>query len=60
MPIGPALLTTGEVARLLHVDPKTVMRWADTGGLGTIRTLGGHRRIPAAEVRRFLDDRETR
>jgi excisionase family DNA binding protein len=44
------LLTPREVARLLHVDPKTVTRWADAGKLGVIRTPGGHRRFDRAEV----------
>ena len=33
-----------EVARLLHVSPKTVNRWADRGWLECAVTLGGHRR----------------
>ena len=44
------LLTPGEVAHLFRVDPKTVTRWAKEGRLPSIRTLGGHRRFPAAEV----------
>ena len=42
-----AWLTTGEIARLLKVDPKTVARWAKDGRIPAgyiIRTLGGHRR----------------
>ena len=38
------LLTPGEVARLFSVDPKTVTKWADSGRLPCIRTLGGQRR----------------
>jgi len=41
------LLTPGEVGRLFRVDPKTVTRWAKTGRLASVRTLGGHRRYPA-------------
>jgi excisionase family DNA binding protein len=48
------LLTVGEVARLFRVDPKTVTRWARAGKLSAIRTPGGHRRFPEAEVRRLL------
>jgi excisionase family DNA binding protein len=44
------LMTPAEVAQLFRVDPKTVGRWADTGKLRVIRTLGGHRRFLAAEV----------
>ncbi len=52
------LLTPSEVAKLFRVDPKTVTRWAKAGKLSSIRTLGGHRRYRADEVRRLLDDRE--
>ena len=50
-----SLLTPAEVAALFRVDPKTVTRWAKAGKLSSIRTLGGHRRYRADEVRRFLD-----
>ncbi len=48
------LLTPAEVAALFRVDPKTVTRWAQAGKLSTIRTLGGHRRFRAAEIRELL------
>ena len=38
-------LTPGEVARLLHVSPKTISRWATNGLLPCVVTLGGHRRF---------------
>jgi len=47
------LLTPREVAAVFGVDPKTVTRWAQQGKLPFVRTLGGHRRFPAAEVRAF-------
>ncbi len=53
--VNHGLLTPGEVARLFGVDPKTVSRWADAGKLEALRTLGGHRRYRADEVRRLLD-----
>lgn len=49
-----ALLTPAEVARLFRVSPKTVTRWARSGKLSAMRTLGGHRRFRASEVREFL------
>lgn len=52
------LLTPGEVADLFGVTPKTVARWADAGQLRTIRTLGGHRRFPASEIRALLEQRD--
>ncbi|HUQ40407.1 MAG TPA: BldC family transcriptional regulator [Acidimicrobiales bacterium] len=54
---GPeALLTPAEVAALFRVNPKTVTRWARAGKITAIRTLGGHRRFRASEVRRSLDE----
>lgn len=49
-----ALLTPAEVALLFRVDPKTVTRWANTGKLTSLRTLGGHRRYRESEVRNLL------
>jgi len=45
------LLTPAEVASLFRVDPKTVTRWAKSGKLTSIRTLGGHRRYKESEVK---------
>ena|SRR5512132_2785899 len=44
-------LHTAEVADLLHVSPKAVSRWAKEGKLPFLKTLGGHRRYPEAEIR---------
>lgn len=49
------LLTPGEVAAMLRVDPKTVTRWAKQGKLSALKTLGGHRRYIASEVRALVD-----
>ena len=49
------LLTPSEVAALFRVNPKTVTRWARAGKISAIRTLGGHRRFRASEIRKFLD-----
>jgi excisionase family DNA binding protein len=51
-----ALLTPSEVAALFRVNPKTVTRWARSGKLSAIRTLGGHRRFRASEIRRCLEE----
>jgi hypothetical protein len=54
------LLTPGEVARIFRVDPKTVTRWCLFGPndepprLYSIRTPGGHRRIPESAVDAYL------
>ncbi len=49
-----ALLTPAEVAEIFRVDAKTVTRWANSGKLTTLRTLGGHRRYKESEVRNLL------
>ena len=51
----PSYLRTAEVAALLQVSPKTVARWAKEGKLPFMKTLGGHRRYPAAKIRELLD-----
>src|SRR5436853_114176 len=50
------LLTPGEVAIMFRVNPKTVTRWARAGKISAVRTLGGHRRFRASEIRRFLEE----
>ena len=44
------LLTPAEVATMLRVTSKTVTRWAKTGKVSSVRTLGGHRRFRMQEV----------
>jgi excisionase family DNA binding protein len=51
----PTHLTTGQVATLLHVSPKTVTRWAKEGRLPCLHTLGGHRRYPETKVLALLE-----
>lgn len=50
------LLTPSEVANMFRVDPKTVTRWAQSGRLSSIKTLGGHRRYRADEVKALLEE----
>ena len=50
------LLTPSEVAAMFRVNPKTVTRWARAGKLTAIRTLGGHRRFRASEIKRCLEE----
>jgi excisionase family DNA binding protein len=52
----PSYLSTGEVADLLYVSPKTVSRWAKEGKLPFMKTLGGHRRYPEAEIRQLAEE----
>ena len=51
----PSYLRTAEVAEILHVSPKTVSRWAKEGKLPFMRTLGGYRRSPQAQIRDLLE-----
>jgi excisionase family DNA binding protein len=44
LPAARPWLRTSEAAARLHVQPRTVTRWAREGRLEHRRTLGGHRR----------------
>ena len=49
------VLTTGEVARLCHVAPRTVSKWFDTGELRGYRIPGSKdRRIPMRQLIAFM------
>lgn len=52
---GDPLLTPAEVAELFRVSVKTLNRWAQAGRIGSIRTLGGHRRYRESEIRALLE-----
>jgi excisionase family DNA binding protein len=52
---APSYLRPAEVAGMLSVSPKTVSRWAKEGKLPFMKTLGGHRRYPEAEIRELVD-----
>jgi excisionase family DNA binding protein len=49
-PSAASFLRSAEVAAIFQVSPKTVSRWAQLGLLPYQRTLGGHRRYPAAAI----------
>jgi excisionase family DNA binding protein len=49
-------MTPAEVAKIFGVDPKTVTRWAITGKLTVVRTVGNHRRFLATEVMTIKED----
>jgi excisionase family DNA binding protein len=49
-------LSTGEVARLLHVSAVAVLRWIRARKLPAYRVPGGHYRIPRGDFRKFLAD----
>ena len=50
-------LTTGEIARLFRVHPKTMTKWANSGPIRSTRTPGGHRRFSVSDVTSFVADR---
>jgi excisionase family DNA binding protein len=56
LPAQVALSGRGQTS-ILQVSPKTVSRWAKDGKLPFLRTLGGHRRYPAAEIRQHAEER---
>ena len=50
------ILTTGEVAKICKVAPRTVSKWFDSGELGGYRIPGSKdRRIPQNELLAFMD-----
>ncbi len=49
------VLTTGEVAKICHVAPRTVSKWFDTGKLRGYRIPGSRdRRIPVEQLIAFM------
>jgi two-component system, OmpR family, response regulator RpaA len=55
MPIEKDVLTTGEVAKICNVAPRTVSKWFDSGSLRGYRIPGSKdRRIPVAELIKFM------
>ena len=52
---GKAVYTTGMVARICNVAPRTVSKWFDSGRLKGYRIPGGKdRRVPREELVQFL------
>jgi excisionase family DNA binding protein len=49
------LLTSHEVGALLQVNPSSINKWVNEGRLQAFRTPGGHRRIRAGDLVKFLD-----
>lgn len=50
-----SVLTTGEVARICNVAPRTVSKWFDSGQLNGYRIPGSKdRRIPVDQLLRFM------
>ncbi len=47
------LLTLKAASEALGVHPVTLRRWSESGKIRAVRTPGGHRRFPVAEVERL-------
>lgn len=57
MPFGKDVLTTGEVAKVCNVAPRTVSKWFDSGQLKGYRIPGSKdRRIPISQLVRFMKE----
>lgn len=55
MNIEKDVLTTGEVAKICNVAPRTVSKWFDTGSLKGYRIPGSKdRRIPVSQLVKFM------
>jgi len=55
MAFDKEVLTTGEVAKICNVAPRTVSKWFDSGSLKGYRIPGSRdRRIPSSELMRFM------
>ncbi len=50
------LVSTREAAELLAVSESTVRRWCDVGKLHTIRSPGGHRKVPINSITKLARD----
>jgi excisionase family DNA binding protein len=54
--LSSQLLRTSDVAALFQVSERTVSDWARRGRIPSVRTPGGHRRYPAEEIRRIMEE----
>ncbi len=44
-----------QIAEALRVSESSIKRWCDRGAIQTVKTLGGHRRIPLDSLLSFLE-----
>lgn len=54
VPFVKKLVTPKQVAQAIGVSESSLKRWCDRGVLTTVRTAGGHRRLPLDDVFQFL------
>ena len=51
------MLSPRQVCRAIGVSESTLKRWCDRGLIKTIKTEGGHRKLPVSDVLRFVKER---
>ena len=52
--LRPRLLTPREAAEILRISYPTVRQWIYKGKLRTVKTPGGHHRIPEEDIEKHL------
>ena len=55
MTVQPQMLKPREVAELLGISFATIKHWILVGRIETIKTPGGHHRVPLASLQPFLE-----
>jgi len=53
--LSDSLLTSHQAGSLLQVNPSSINKWVQQGHIEAFRTPGGHRRIRAGDLVRFLN-----
>jgi len=48
------ILTVAKAGKYCNVSPKTIINWVETGHIKAYKTVGGHRRITAANLLYFM------
>jgi excisionase family DNA binding protein len=56
----PELLSPREAAKILGISYVTLKQWIYKKKLRTVKTVGGHHRIPERELDKFLDRESAR
>lgn len=54
MPDSAKLVRPRDAAKILGISYATLKRWVLTGRLRTVKTPGGHHRVPESELDRYL------
>ena len=52
------LMSPKQVARAIGVSESSLKRWCDQGLIKTVRTAGGHRKMPMADVLQFVREHD--